>query len=36
MSVHAGTMMETTPGFPVIPGHENVGVIEEIGVLVAP
>jgi len=34
--LYAGTMMETTPGFPVIPGHENVGVIEEIGVLVAP
>ena len=29
--LYAGTMMETTPGFPVIPGHENVGVIEEIG-----
>jgi threonine dehydrogenase-like Zn-dependent dehydrogenase len=23
--------METRPAFPVIPGHENVGVIEEIG-----
>lgn len=23
--------METTPAFPIIPGHENVGVIEEIG-----
>jgi len=29
--VYAGTMMETTPAFPIIPGHENVGVIEEIG-----
>jgi len=28
---YAGTMMETTPAFPIIPGHENVGVIEEIG-----
>jgi threonine dehydrogenase-like Zn-dependent dehydrogenase len=30
-TLYAGTMMETRPGFPVIPGHENVGVIEEIG-----
>jgi len=29
--VYAGTMMETTPTFPIIPGHENVGVIDEIG-----
>lgn len=29
--VYAGTMMETSPTFPIIPGHENVGVIEEIG-----
>jgi threonine dehydrogenase-like Zn-dependent dehydrogenase len=29
--VYAGTMMETTPHFPIIPGHENVGVIDEIG-----
>ena len=29
--VYAGTMMETGPAFPVIPGHENVGVIDEIG-----
>ncbi len=29
--VYAGTMMETTPAFPIIPGHENVGVIDEIG-----
>jgi L-iditol 2-dehydrogenase len=24
-------MMETEPAFPIIPGHENVGVIEELG-----
>jgi threonine dehydrogenase-like Zn-dependent dehydrogenase len=30
-TLYAGTMMETEVGFPVIPGHENVGVIEEIG-----
>ena len=31
--VYAGTMMETTPTFPIIPGHENVGVIDEIGAM---
>ena len=30
-TLYAGTMMETEAKFPVIPGHENVGVIEEIG-----
>jgi threonine dehydrogenase-like Zn-dependent dehydrogenase len=30
-TLYAGTMMETQALFPVIPGHENVGVIEEIG-----
>jgi threonine dehydrogenase-like Zn-dependent dehydrogenase len=30
-TLYAGTMMEARPGFPVIPGHENVGVIEELG-----
>jgi threonine dehydrogenase-like Zn-dependent dehydrogenase len=30
-TLYAGTMMETRARFPVIPGHENVGVIEEIG-----
>ena len=30
-TLYAGTMMETEARFPVIPGHENVGVIEEIG-----
>jgi L-iditol 2-dehydrogenase len=30
-TLYAGTMMETQARFPVIPGHENVGVIEEIG-----
>jgi threonine dehydrogenase-like Zn-dependent dehydrogenase len=29
--LYAGTFMETRNAFPVIPGHENVGVIEEIG-----
>jgi threonine dehydrogenase-like Zn-dependent dehydrogenase len=29
--LYAGTMMETQPAFPIIPGHENVGVIEELG-----
>jgi L-iditol 2-dehydrogenase len=30
-TLYAGTVMEARPGFPVIPGHENVGVIEELG-----
>ena len=29
--LYAGTMMETQPAFPIIPGHENVGVIEQLG-----
>jgi threonine dehydrogenase-like Zn-dependent dehydrogenase len=30
-TLYGGTFMETRPAFPVIPGHENVGVIEDIG-----
>ncbi|HWT22738.1 MAG TPA: zinc-binding dehydrogenase [Solirubrobacteraceae bacterium] len=30
-TLYAGTMMEAQAVFPVIPGHENVGVIEELG-----
>ncbi len=29
--LYAGTMMEAEPGFPVIPGHENVGIVAELG-----
>jgi threonine dehydrogenase-like Zn-dependent dehydrogenase len=29
--LYAGTMMEAGAGFPVIPGHENVGVVEALG-----
>jgi threonine dehydrogenase-like Zn-dependent dehydrogenase len=29
--LYAGTMMEAEAAFPVIPGHENVGVIEALG-----
>lgn len=30
-TLYGGTFMETRPAFPVIPGHENVGVVEETG-----
>ena len=29
--LYAGTEMETQAAFPLIPGHENVGIVEELG-----
>ena len=29
--LYAGTEMEAQAAFPLIPGHENVGMIEELG-----